>query len=126
MTYNSNFFVVVRNITNLLYWPIVFGLQQGLRSRQPATVRFEGMYFNPSKALIGRIERSRHMSPLLRSGSIMDLINSVCYKGLESSLLVGDVLKDCHGVRPKGDTINKLVQLIVNEHVETRRDHSCL
>jgi len=34
----------------------------------------------------------------------MDLINSVSNKGLETSLLIGDVLMDCQGVRPKGDT----------------------
>ena len=56
----------------------------------------------------------------------MNLINSVGDKGLESSLLVGDVLKDCQGVRPEGDTLNGQVQLIVNQHVQTRRDHSCL
>jgi len=57
------------------------------------------------------------MSLLLRSGSIMDLINSVGKKGLESSLLVGDVLKDCQGVRLKGETMNGQVQLIVNQRV---------
>ena len=51
----------------------------------------------------------------------MDLTNSVGNKGLESSLLFGDVLKDCQGVRPKGDMLNGKVQ-----HVQTRRDHSCL
>ena len=47
----------------------------------------------------------------------MDLINSVGKKGLESSLLVGDVLKDCQGVRLKGETMNGQVQLIVNQRV---------
>ena len=56
----------------------------------------------------------------------MDLINSFSDEGLESSPLVGDVLKDCQGVRSKGDTMNGQVQLIANQHVETRRDHSCL
>ena len=56
----------------------------------------------------------------------MDLINSVSNKGLETSLLIGDVLKDCQGVGPKGGTMNRQVQLIVNQHVETRRDHGCL
>ena len=56
----------------------------------------------------------------------MDLTNSVGNKGLESTLLVGDVLKGCQGVRPKGDTLKGQVQLIINQHVETGRDHSCL
>jgi len=56
----------------------------------------------------------------------MDLINSVSNKGFETSLLIGDVLMDCQGVRPKGDTMKRQVQLIVNQDVEMRRDHSCL
>ena len=56
----------------------------------------------------------------------MDLINFVSNEGLESSLLIGNVLKDRQGVHPKGDTMDGDVQLIVNEHVETRRDYSCL
>ena len=56
----------------------------------------------------------------------MNLINSVSDKGLESSLLVSDVLKDCQGVRPEGDTLNGQVQLIVNQHVQTPGDNRCL
>ena len=108
MTFNSNFFIAVGNITDLLNWPLIFGLQKELRSRQPATLRIGRMYFNPLRTLISRI----HMSPLLRSESIMNLINSVGNKGLESSLLVGNVLKDCQGVRPECDTLNRQVQLI--------------
>ena len=56
----------------------------------------------------------------------MDLINSVSNEGLESYLLTGDVLKECQGVRPKGDTMNGQVQPIMNQHVQTRRDHEPL
>ena len=72
---------------------------------------------------MSRIERCRHMSPLLRGRSFVDLINSVSNKRLESSLLVGDVLKDGKQVCPKCDTMNRL---IVNQHMKTHRDHSCL
>ena len=126
MTSKLIFFVVVRNISYFPYWPSVFGSQQELRSRQPVTAQFEGMHFHPSRALNGQIERCPHMSPFLRSERIMDLINFVSNEGLESSLLIGNVLKDRQGVHPKGDTMDGDVQLIVNEHVETRRDYSCL
>ena len=54
------------------------------------------------------------MSPLLSSGSITNPINSVGNKGLESSFLIGDVLKACQGVLPEGNTLNGQVKLILN------------
>ena len=36
----------------------------------------------------------------------MNLINSVGNRGLELSVLIGDVFKDCQGVHPEGDTLN--------------------
>ena len=36
----------------------------------------------------------------------MDLSNSVRDEGLKSSFFVGDLLKDCHGICPKGGDID--------------------
>ena len=56
----------------------------------------------------------------------MDLSNSVDDEGLKSSFFVGDILKDCHGICPKGSAVDWKVQFVHNHQVETCIDYSGL
>ena len=73
----------------------------------------------PSSAGLSDVDICRHCSGV-------DLSNSVPHEWLNSSFLVGDVLKNCRGVWPKGGAVDWKVQFVHNYQVETCRDCSDL